>query len=331
MDERADQENLPEEPANSARTDMPAEGHRLGISGRFSAWLRESHILPQKRKPSVEEEIAPLEDGQVTQRLIGEAVPEATKAKPAFVFKPRRRTRSRAVVQPEPEPQKDAGLNTARVSLSEIAEPDLEDLRTTAMQGYTAVAPAEFEKEQPAFTRLLAWFDRLSLLQKMTLLLGTLVTLGLIIFLIVISSPRSPSPVASGGSNISNPNVYLNPSAPIPTSVVFPDNQKFELGLGTVTNGSWTPKGAEWLVGTEVPRWLALPWTASLESAVRAFKVNGPIQLLMSNGDDVVYRFQSMQELSTEEMGSFHTNTMDLLIVLSRPGNATHLVILAVP
>jgi hypothetical protein len=98
-----------------------------------------------------------------------------------------------------------------------------------------------------------------------------------------------------------------------------------------INNGLWIPQEAEWLAGTEVPRWLALPWNKQLEAAVMAYNVNDVIKIQMNNKDIIEYRFQSVQKLPAEEMGTFHKNTADLLIVLSNNETSTRLVIVAVP
>ena len=321
--------NDKEAPTEDTETDLqsnfPMEGRRFDIFRRFSEWLRASNILPQRRKISVENKIAAMENAQVIRRLVGEAAQEVPVVESQFKLKRRRRSLPQAVSQPEPKAQPAPDLIVTQRQQKEIEEPDMDNLRIMALQGYEPTARGVSDVGQSAFDRLRKWFDRLSIMQKLTLLLGALFALGLSIYLIVLITSRASHPV------VSTPDVYLDLSGPIPSSVILPGSQAFELGVGTLINGFWTPQGAEWLVGTEVPRWLALPWNKSLESSVLAYEVNEPIQLQMSNSDVLVYRFQSVQELSTEEMDAFHTNTADLLIVLSKPGASTRLVILAVP
>ncbi len=320
-----DEGKISEETISSVRRSLPMEEPKLGFFQRISVSLRTSNIFTKKRKIPFENPPVALEDAEVEKRLIGDDVPEVPVAEPTFKYKPRRRLRSRVVSQPEPGLQTDSDPRASQRISMETEESSIGDLRTLAMEGYTPAVPGDLKGDQSVVTRLQKWFERLSMLQKMAFVLGSAVVVGLYILLIVFVISRSSHPVVSPSD------VYLSSSEPIPTSVILPDGQAFELGLGTVTNGTWTPKGAEWLVGTEVPRWLSLPWNKRLESAVRAFKVNAPIQLHMSNADNLVYRFQSLQELSREEMSTFHANTTDLLIVLSKPGASTRLVILAVP
>jgi hypothetical protein len=62
---------------------------------------------------------------------------------------------------------------------------------------------------------------------------------------------------------------------PYPSSVSLPGGWSFQLGRGTLQNGKWDPQGAEWLEGTEVCRWIALPWSRQLEAVVGP-KPEGP-------------------------------------------------------
>jgi hypothetical protein len=319
-----DKETPSEDTETSISSNLPTERRRFDIFRGFSGWLRASNILPQRRK-TIENRIPAMEDEQVIKRLVGDTVQNIPVVKSLFKLKRRRLPLSQPVSQPETESQIDTDLIVTQRKQHEIEEPDFDQMRMMALQGYEPTVRGESEVDRSAFSRLRKWFDRLSILQKISLLLGALFALGLSILLIVLVTSRPSHPV------VSTPDVYLYSSGPIPSSVILPDSQAFELGVGTLTNGFWTPQSAEWLAGTEVPRWLALPWNRSLESAFLAFEVNVPIQLQMSNGDILVYRFQSVQELSTEEIGTFHANTADLLIVLSKPNASTRLVIIATP
>jgi hypothetical protein len=321
--------------------DLPEE---LPQSGTKPAEESVHPFLPEEEPEAPVENGSPfLEDEQVSKRLVGETAPKKPIIGSPLKYKKNRLRRSEVKPQqPGPEPQSDVNLVAPQTTKKEVEEPDFDDVRTIATQGYNPSVPEEFEEVKPPAIRrqkwskwlsfpkkwltiLYEWFNRQNKLKKSGILVGVLLVVGLYVFLIVSFSPRLPSPVVPTSA------ITLISPIPIPASVVLPDGQSFSLGLGTPENGSWTPKGAEWLKGTQVPCWLALPWNKGLESAVRAYKVDNQIQLHMSNGDILYYRFQSVQELSPEEMGTFHTNTTDLLIVLSRPNASTLLIIVAVP
>jgi hypothetical protein len=320
-----DQDIILEETAKRARSEL-VDGQRSNPFGRFFTWLGSLQLLQSIKRTSYDDEPVTLEDEQVTKRLIGDDTSEISTAKPFFNFVRRRQKRSRSILKITPDVQEDTNLNPPQAEPIEIVEPDLEQMRATAIEGYDPELPDNLGKHHLAFARLREWFRRLTLSQKMAILLGTLLVLGICIFTIVLVSNRlfhtPESPVVDN----------LNSLTPIPTSVLLPDGQTFTLRMGTVTDGSWTPKGAEWLAGTEVPRWLALPWNDRLESAVLAYKINAPISLHMSNGDILVYRFESALEIPKGGMSAFHANTTDLLIILAKPGaSTTRLVLVAGP
>jgi len=318
-----DQETISEDAVTSAQSASSGEVQRSDIFRRFSVWLT-TKLQPQRKFP-VEKRITILEDEQVTKRLVGEVARKAPGRESSLMKKWRNRPQSREDSPVEPKTQLDSKVIADQPQTPEIEEPNFDRLRTTASEGYDPTVRGEIEVDRSIVARLRKWFNKLSKLQKMIFLLGALFALGLGIILIFLISSRPIRPVVTPSD------VYPDSIIPIPILVILPDSLSFELGVGTIINGSWTPQAAEWLAGTEVPRWLALPWDKNLESAVLKYEINEPIHLQMSNTDILVFRFQSVQEISAEEMGTFHANTADLLIILSDPKGSTRLVIIAVP
>ena len=107
---------------------------------------------------------------------------------------------------------------------------------------------------------------------------------------------------------------------PFPTTVGLPGGWQFDLGKGSLTaDGSWNPSGAEWLQGTEVCRWVALPYTRQLEAVIRTLNPKDPIELGMSNNDKLTYNVYSVRQLSPAEMRELDSNSPCLLIVLAEP------------
>jgi hypothetical protein len=118
---------------------------------------------------------------------------------------------------------------------------------------------------------------------------------------------------------------------PYPTSVSLPGGWAFTLGRGTLTDGQWIPKGAEWLEGTEVCRWVSLPWSRQLEAVVRTLNPEDPIELGMSNSDRLVYQVYSIRQMSPGELQELDTNTPCLLIMLTENDAEKHWVLTALP
>ena len=118
---------------------------------------------------------------------------------------------------------------------------------------------------------------------------------------------------------------------PYPTSVSLPGGWSFKLGKGALQNGKWEPKGAEWLQGTEVCRWVALPWSRQLEAVIRTLNPKDPINLGMSNNDQLVYEVYSVRQLSPEEMQKLDSNSPCLLLILTQPDSEKRWVLTALP
>ena len=118
---------------------------------------------------------------------------------------------------------------------------------------------------------------------------------------------------------------------PYPTSVALPGGWSCKLGKGTLQDGEWNPNGAEWLEGTEVCRWVALPWSLQLEAVMRTLNPKDPIELGMSNNDRLVYQVYSVRELTPEEMQELDSSSPCLLLVLTQSDSDKRWVLTALP
>lgn len=107
------------------------------------------------------------------------------------------------------------------------------------------------------------------------------------------------------------------PNLPYPTAVSLPGGWSFNLGQGTLQDGNWNPSGAEWLEGTEVCRWVSLPWSRQLEAVVRTLNPKDPIELVMSNNDKLTYAVYSVYEMTLQEVQALDSNSPCLLIILT--------------
>jgi hypothetical protein len=104
---------------------------------------------------------------------------------------------------------------------------------------------------------------------------------------------------------------------PYPTAVSLPGGWTFGLGRGSLQDGKWEPQGAEWLEGTEVCRWVSLPWSRQLEAVVRTLNPKDPIELVMSNNDKLTYQVYSVYEMTLQEIQALDSNSPCLLIILT--------------
>jgi hypothetical protein len=88
------------------------------------------------------------------------------------------------------------------------------------------------------------------------------------------------------------------------------------LGQGQVVEGEWTPNGAEWLAGTEISRWVALPWSLQLEAVLRTLTAEDQVELMMSNFDVLTFDVYSIREITMEELLATDPTKPALLVVL---------------
>jgi hypothetical protein len=125
-------------------------------------------------------------------------------------------------------------------------------------------------------------------------------------------------------SSVPQPTPTLTPvpsDIPYPVRVVLPGDWRIDLRKGRVVDGIWDPQGAEWLEGTEISRWVALPWSEQIEAVVRTFKRGDEVGLVMSNYDILTYRVDSIEEMNFEGLQSLDNRTPGLLLILPQENN----------
>jgi len=231
-----------------------------------------------------------------------------------------------AELSPEPEPEIDLEQlkeQAFRPRPAELAETE-RDVRSIALEGGEEVfVEVEVSKVDPFDERIKALENALkpyrSYLYMTLALLG--VVMAVIASLLIYNAYRQsrPAPVQEA-SNL-----------PYPVAVSLPGGWSFNLGKGTLRAGQWEPNGAEWLEGTEVCRWVSLPWSRQLEAVVRTLNAEDPIELVMSNNDKLVYGVSSVEEMTPEEIQKLDSNSACLLLILTASDSGERWVLTAVP
>jgi len=110
-----------------------------------------------------------------------------------------------------------------------------------------------------------------------------------------------------------------------------PGGLRFSLGKGKLQEGKWNPRGPEWLEGTEVCRWIAIPHSRQLEAVVRTLTREDQIELLMSNNDTLTYTVSSIDQLTLDEMQARDTGSPCMLLVLAQADSEERWVVTANP
>ena len=228
---------------------------------------------------------------------------------------------------PEPEPEVDFE-ELKKQAFSPRAEGEesqpITDVRSIALEGgeevlveVEAKKPDTMEERISAFENALKPYRQYIYIALAILGVGMAVFASLIIFNVYQRS--RPEPV----KEVSN--------LPFPTRVSLPGGWSFQLGKGSVENGAWSPQGPEWLEGTEVCRWVSLPWSRQLEAVIRTLNPKDPIDLVMSNNDKFVYQVYSVKQLSPDELQKVDSNTPCLLLILTQPDAEKRWVLTALP
>lgn len=216
-------------------------------------------------------------------------------------------------------------LTTLRQEEESAPEQESVDFRRETLEDYVVATEEPEEERGPALTRRLKRSWRYMRPTEKRLLIAALVIVGLALLggggYAVIASAPTPTVAATPTPSIE----------PIPISVSLPGGWVFPLSVGYVNGGQWNSKGAEWLGGTVVCRWVSLPWSEQLEAVVRTFKANDQIQLSMSNYDSILYKVQSIEQVPSSDIGKLCPEGPSLLLMLAKEGTDTHWVAIAKP
>jgi hypothetical protein len=234
--------------------------------------------------------------------------------------------------QPEAEPEKPIDIDELKKQAfqarpSEAENENLTEVRSIALDGDEEVfveveskSPDQLEERLSAMENSLKPYQRY--INFAFAFLGVIMA-AVAVFLIYNAYQRSvvqarPTPMPS--------------DVPYPTTVGLPGGWQFNLGRGSLTSdGSWNPTGAEWLQGTEVCRWVALPWSRQLEAVIRTLNPDDPIELGMSNNDKLTYNVYSVRQMSPAEMLKLDSNKPCLLVVLAERDAEKRWVLTALP
>lgn len=209
-------------------------------------------------------------------------------------------------------------------SPSQSAGPSAEEIRDIALKEYVEPPPEPRVLTPPINRRLRSFFHGSKSIQRRVLIgFGAFGLAAIVLSLSFL--------VFSGLWQIRRPVVIPTPNSPYPTMLTIPGGWSFPLRQGVVVDGRWTPTGAEWLNGTEICRWIAIPWNLRLEATFRSLNPSDPIQLTMSNSDQLVYKVQTIQQIDIGKVSELGAKTSCLLVILSKSDSDKRWVLVAYP
>lgn len=278
-------------------------------------------VVEPAKEPTADQEYV----DQIDQ-LIDMLEPEVSEP----VAEPQIETPAVTVVEPEP-PVEPVDLSELKKrafspsSESERPDEDFSQVRAVALEGGEDVF-VEVEAKTEDVQR-----DRMKALEN-SLRPYRVYLYSLIIILAVIMAVLAGTVMYRTYQNTRPPTpTPIESNLPFPTQITLPGGLSFPLGKGQIVEGRWDPQGPEWLRGTEICRWVALPWSRPLEAAVRTLTRDDSIELLMSNNDRLTYGVAAIEELTLEQMQALDQNSPCLLVVLAEQDAEARWVLTARP
>ena len=219
-------------------------------------------------------------------------------------------------LQPSPEhdPEDDERYETMReVALEDYGkEPETKDIQThTLVQRLKVIRKGLKPIERVLFVGVAGFF-----------IITCMVVVGTLIF------PRS--------STDGEVTPASTQDLPFPVRLKLAGSGYFVLHRGKVENGKWNLKSknegvGEWLDGTEVCKWVALPWNVQLEAVVRSLTPKDEIALTMSNADVLTYKVYSIRSIPVDRIETLEQSGACLLVILADEDADTRWVVTALP
>lgn len=80
--------------------------------------------------------------------------------------------------------------------------------------------------------------------------------------------------------------------------------------------GQWLPAGAEWLIGTDLRRVIALPYSDSTKDTIEAMRPADIIRVKLANGDVIEYAFVQVERLGVQRTDVLTSMEPSLVIIL---------------
>jgi hypothetical protein len=203
------------------------------------------------------------------------------------------------------------------------------ELREVALQDYVEPEPPTqgpvnmFLQDAVQQTKEFSLGQKLALATLIIMNLALVCILGVIFLfnLLQLQVNLTPVPV--------EPTPLPAIAGPFPVQVTLPGGWSFDLKQGTLKDGIWQNEGAEWLRGTEITRWVALPWSEQLEAVVVTLGPEDQIELTLSNQDRQKYKVDAVIEVPVEKVAELNLDRPSLILILANRGADTRVVVTA--
>lgn len=206
-----------------------------------------------------------------------------------------------------------------------VGEPEVE-IKIGGEQLSAAMVPAAPAEtvHQPILKELVA-----SLTSAQRALLLSLLILDVAIVALVSASYISAAVNRARAQN--QPTSSLVEAVVYPVGIELTGGWYFPLEKGYLQNGKWEPKTAEWLVGTEVRRVIAIPWSKQSEAVISTLEKGDVIRLVMSNKENKNYRVESVEHVQRTQVDVLTDTRPSLVIILYQDRSDERWIVICQP
>ena len=182
-----------------------------------------------------------------------------------------------------------------------------------------------YDPKQSFWSRIKG-LNRIDKILILILILAVIALIGFVVTLYLESHRQQPALVVNP-----TPLATATLNYPVPIGLHLPGGWFFELKVGSLVDGKWTPQTSEWLEGTEIRRVIAIPWNKQVEAVIQTFTTGDIIGLDISNGDKIVYKVQSVSQVPASDSSVLYDTRPSLAIILINPDSNDRWIIIAAP
>ena len=151
-----------------------------------------------------------------------------------------------------------------------------------------------------------------------------ILSLGTLFFIRVLMPLMQvkPTPIVPTATIVQTSAIY-------PIRVEFGGGIKIDLTRGTTVDGKWEPKTAEWLVGSEVRKVIAIPSSKELLAIVQALSAGDKITIHMNNATTLIYKVAEVKEIDRNQADIMTDTRPSVVIILFQADTDKRWVIIA--
>ncbi len=174
------------------------------------------------------------------------------------------------------------------------------------------------------------WWARLSGYQMVLIVLAVIILVGVTGLVFIYFTPRPTSSAAVAVvPTVVQPDISSAPNGPYPQGIELTGGWIFSLARSTTFQGKWVPQGGEWLVGTQVRRVVALPWSRQTEAVVRSLQPGDELRVYFNNKQTILYKVTLVEQVGVDDVSVFSDTKPSLAVILYQANSTQRWVVIA--